>query len=523
MSYILAIDMGTSSAKAALVSNRGQIAAAAIRPIASHHLPGGGVEQDPADWWRAVVGASREALAAAAVPARRIAAVRCATQWAVTVPVDSQGRALARAVSWMDTRGAPYSRRLAGGPLSVGGHSLAKLPRWLRLTGGAPILSGMDGLGHLLFFKHERPRIYAEAAAFLEPMDYLGLRLSGRCAASFGTIYPYWLTDNRDVERVRYDRVLLRRAGIAPEKMPELVPVDTVLGEVTPAAREELGLAAGTLVLSGLSDAQGATAGAGIAHESDGGYFSIGTTAWLSCLVPGKKTDLRRMLATEPAALPGRHQVVAEQGAAGRCLDLAGELLLGGEAGTQNAEARRPDRYGELERLAAAAPAGSGGLIFAPWLTGVSAPREDPHTRGAFFNLTLGTTRAECARAAMEGIAYNLRWLRDAVEPFAGRRFERLNFIGGAALSPVWCQIIADVLGCRIGQVANPRYANAVGTALTGFVALGKLTPGEIPGAVDLAAEFEPDPVAGPVHDRQFEHFLSFYRANRRPYRRLHA
>jgi xylulokinase len=176
-----------------------------------------------------------------------------------------------------------------------------------------------------------------------------------------------------------------------------------------------------------------------------------------------------------------------------------------------------------LDRQAAGVPPGSDGLIFTPWLNGVNAPREDPFTRSAFFNQSLATTRAHYVRATMEGVAYNLRWLKGAVERFAGCRFERLNLIGGAALSATWCQILADVLGCDVGQVANPRYANAVGAALAGFTALGELDPGEIPAAVELTATYEPDPSARRVHDRQFEHFLRLYRANRRLYRRLNA
>jgi xylulokinase len=518
--HILAIDMGTGTAKAALVSRDGRIAATAIREIETRLLPGGGAEQDPEQWWRAVSGAGREALERSGLAAESVVAVRCATQWAVTVPVDAEGRALANALSWMDTRGGPYVRELVGGPLKVAGYSVSKLPRWLRLTGGAPVLSGIDGLGHLLYFRHERPDVYAAAAAFLEPMDYLDLRLCGRRAASFGTIYPYWLTDNRDVERVRYDAVLLRRAGVGRDKLPDLVPVDAVLGELTPAAREELGLRAGTRVLSGLSDSQAATIGAGIVAEGEA-YASIGTTSWLSCLVPEKKTDLRRLIATAPAALPGRHQVIAEQGAAGGCLEfVVRNLLYGDGAGGPEPP---PDVYELLERQAASVPAGSDGLIFAPWINGVNAPGEDPFTRSAFFNQSLGTTRAHYVRATMEGVAYNLRWLKEAVESFAKRRFERLNLIGGAALSATWCQILADVLGCRIGQVANPRYANAAGAALAGFVALDEIAPEEIPAAVELAATFDPDPAARRLHDRQFEHFLRLYRANRKLYRRLNG
>jgi xylulokinase len=518
--HILAIDMGTGTAKAALVSRRGRIAAAAIRGIETKQLPGGGAEQDPEQWWRAVAGAAREALQGSGLAPESVVAVRCTTQWAVTVPVGADGRALANAISWMDTRGGPYVRKLAGGPVKVAGYSLRKLPRWLRLTGGAPVLSGIDGLGHLLYFKHERPDVYAAAAAFLEPMDYLNLRLCGRCAASFATIYPYWLTDNRDVSRVRYDEALLRRAGIDRAKLPGLVPVDAVLGTLAPAACEELGLGPRTRVLSGLPDSLAATIGAGIVAPGQG-YISIGTSSWLSCLVPRKKTDPLHLIGTSPAALPGRHQVVAEQGAAGRCLEFVARGILYSD--DADGPAPPPDLYELLDRQAASVPAGSDGLIFTPWLNGVNAPHEDPFTRSAFFNQSLATTRAHYVRATMEGVAYNLRWLKGAVERFAGCRFERLNLIGGAALSATWCQILADALGCEVGQVANPRYANAVGAALAGFMALGELGPEQIPAAVELTAGYVPEAAAGRVHDRRFEHFLRLYRANRRLYRRLNA
>jgi xylulokinase len=512
--------MGTGTAKAALVSRRGRIASAAIRELAMTHLPDGGAEQNPEQWWKAVIGAAREAMERSKVSPDSVVAVRCATQWAVTVPVDSQGEALANAVSWMDTRGGRYVRELVGGPVKVSGYSVAKLPRWLRLTGGAPVLSGIDGLGHLLYFKNERPDVYEEAAAFLEPMDYLNMRLSGRRAASGATIYPYWLTDNRDLNDIHYDARLLRRAGIDPAKLPEIVPVDATLGQLTPAAAEELGLRPQTQVLSGLPDSQAATIGAGIASEGHG-YMSIGTSSWLSCLVPRKKTDLRHLIATSPAALPGCHQVVAEQGAAGRCLEhLARNVLYGDDP---DAPAPPADMYEILDRQAAAVPAGSDGLIFTPWLNGVNAPHEDPFTRSAFLNQSLNTTRAHYVRATMEGVAYNLRWLKGAVERFANHRFARLNLIGGAALSPTWCQILANVLDCDVAQVSNPRYANAVGAALAGFVALGELDPDQIPAAVELTATYEPDASTRQVHDLQFEHFLGAYRANRRLYRRINA
>jgi len=502
---IVAIDLGTGTAKVALVRPDGTVAGAAMRPIATQQLPGGGVEQDPHEWWSAVRDASREAVNAAAHPV--VHAIRVTAQWAVTVPVDAAGDALAPAVSWMDSRGAPHVRRAAGGWLS--GYAPLKLRRWLTLTGGAPVLSGNDGLGHVLFLKHERPDVYAAAHKLLEPADYLNLRMTGVAAASFGTIFPYWLTDNRDASRIDYDDRLLRAAGADREKLPDLVPMDGTVGTLTEAAAAELGLPAGIPVLAGTTDLEAASVGAGAVAVGQG-YFYVGTTSWLSCHVPTKRTDLRHMLGTMPAALPGRYCVVAEQGMAGRCLDWLRETLV-----------REP--YEELERMAASIAPGSDGLLFAPWLGGVSVPAEDPRTRSAFFNQSFRTTRAHYVRAVMEGIALNVRWLKPHVERFAKTSFAELGFIGGAAESDTWCQIFADVLGVPVRRVAEPRLANAIGCALLAYNALGELREDELAGLVPVDRVFTPQPDAVAAYDRSFDAFMRVYKANKPVYRRLNA
>ncbi len=517
---VLAVDLGSGSAKVALVSKRGEVVASANRAIQTRQLPGGGAEQDPHAWWAAVIDASRDAIKASGLPPDRIIAIKCATQWAVTTPVDADGKVLHPAISWMDTRGGPHNRRLMSGPLKVAGYDPFRLWRWIRSTGGCPTQSGVDSLGHILFLKHERPDIYGRTYKFLEPMDYLNLRLTGKFAASYGTIFPYFLTDNRDPNRVDYDPVLLRLSGIDRAKLPDLVPVDAVLGTLRPDVADTLGLSPATRVLAGTCDGHAATVGAGTVGDYEG-YFYVGTTSWLSCHVPWKKTDLRRLLLTMPSALPGRYMVMAEQGMAGRCLEFLKDNILFPEG--PGASPAPPDVYAILNREAARVPAGSDGLIFTPWINGVLVPAEDPTTRSAFFNQSWRTTRAHYVRAVMEGVAYNLRWLRGNVETFVGRRFEHLNFIGGAALSEVWCGIMADVLGCPVRQVADPRNANAVGAALTAFVALGEIRVEDIAGLVKIAAVHEPDPANRRVHDGQFDEFMAFYRRMKPIYRRLNA
>src|ERR1035441_1551190 len=181
--YVLAIDMGSSSVKATLVSQRGELAGTGLRNVDILLLPGGGAEQDPEQWWDAAISAAKSALATAAIPPERIVAVACTTQWAVTVPVDKGGHAIWNALSWMDTRGGRYSRAAVDGWPKIEGYAVYKLLKWVRLTGAAPNHSGVDGFGHILYFKHERPDLYARTYKFLEPMDYLNFRLTGRGAA----------------------------------------------------------------------------------------------------------------------------------------------------------------------------------------------------------------------------------------------------------------------------------------------------------------------------------------------------
>ena len=250
--HILAFDLGTSALKAALVSTRGRIADRESRAMPVRLLPGGGAEQDPEDWWRAIREAARTLLARGAVAPGDVAGVCCSTQWGGTVAVARDGRPVAPALIWMDSRGAPHVRAAIAGALGFRGYGLRKLARWLRLTGGVPARSGKDPVGHILFLRTERPEVHRAAWKLLEPVDWLGLRLTGRCASSFATIALHWVTDNRDLARVEYDAGLLKAASLDRNKLPDLVPPASVLGPLAPVAARELGLRGGVPVAVGV-------------------------------------------------------------------------------------------------------------------------------------------------------------------------------------------------------------------------------------------------------------------------------
>ncbi|HEU4385154.1 MAG TPA: FGGY-family carbohydrate kinase [Anaeromyxobacteraceae bacterium] len=510
--HILAFDLGTSALKAALVSERGAIAAREIRKMEVRLAAGGAAEQEPEDWWGAIRDASRALLARGSVPPGAVAGLCCSTQWGGTVATSRDGRALAPALIWMDSRGAPHVGRAITGPLPVQGYGLRKLIRWLRLAGGVPARSGKDPVGHGLFLRAERPEIYRAAWKLLEPADWLGLRLTGRCASSYATAALHWAADIRDLRRVEYDARLLAAGGLEREKLPDLVPAASVLGPLAAAPARELGLEEGLPVAVGVPDIQAAAVGSGAVRDGEA-HLCLGTSSWLCCHVSYKKADLFHQMTSLPSARPDRYLLVNEQECAGACVAWAEEHL--GLAGAA------PHPHAELDRLAASAPPGAGGVIFTPWLNGERSPVDDRSLRASFFNQSLRTTRGDLARAVLEGVALNSRWLLRYVERFLGRRVADVHLVGGGAASTLWCQIHADVLGLTVRQVEDPLLANVRGAGLIGAAALGLLSFDEVPGCVPVAATFEPDPGRRRLYDGLFEAFLRLYRATRHIHPRL--
>jgi xylulokinase len=518
---ILALDLGTSGLKLAVTTLTGEILGSAVEPYPLHVLGEGAVEQDPEDWWRAVVRGTRRVLTVAGVDARRVVGVGCSSQWSGTVPVDRDGRPLMRALIWMDSRGAEQVRRVTGGFPSLQGYELRKLVTWIRRSGGAPGQAGKDTVAHILYLRDRLPAVYQRAYKFLEPRDWINLRLTGRFATSFDAVALLWAADTRNLEAVRYDERLLAMTGLERDKLPELVPAASVLGTLSPPAAAELGLPPSARVVTGAPDIMASAIGAGTVRDFDT-HLCIGSSSWLVCHVPGRKTDPFHSMAALPSAIPGRYLLANEQESAGVCLaELAGNVLFprDGTAATAMPE----DPYAVMLALAEAVPAGSDGLIFAPWVNGERTPVDDRTVRGGFFNQSLGVTRGHLVRAVLEGVAYNSRWLLGHVERFIKRRPETITAVGGGARSDLWCQIHADVLDRVVLQARDPALASARGAALQASVALGHLGWDEVAEAVPIAWAFEPDRAHRRLYDRLFPEFVNLYRSTRKIYARLNA
>lgn len=520
--YVLAVDLGTGGPKVALVSTDGEIVGHEFEKNDLILLPGGGVEQDPADWWHAVTTAAHRLLARGLVPADRIVGIGCTAQWMGTVAIDRDGNHLGNGIIWMDARGGKYAQRITrGGPITISGYGGRKLMRWLKLTGGVPSRTGKDAIGHILFIQNEMPDVYRDTYKFLEPIDYLNYRLTGVPAASYDSITGHWLTDNRDLSKVHYDDGLIAMSGVDREKLPELRPTGALLGPITAAIAREFGLREDVQVVMGTPDTESAAIGSGAVRDYEP-HLYIGTSSWLTCHVPYKKVDIASSITSLPSGIPGRYLVATEQDIAGGCLVMLRDKLFWPEDDLSDGAAPE-DAFEAFNRVAVRVPPGSDKLIFTPWLNGERTPVENHLIRGGFFNQSLATTRAHFVRSVFEGVAYNTRWMHQTVETYTKKRLDGINFIGGGAKSDLWSQIHADVLDRRIRQVKEPGLANARGAAFTALVALGYLTFDQVPERVQITNEYAPNPDNRKTYDELFAEFVNLYQNNKKAYARLNA
>ena len=503
--YVLAIDLGSGGPKVGLVDQEGRILASAAESIPVVFLENGGAEQDPHIWWSSVMRLSKQVIQDADVSPQAIKAIGCTSQFSVITPVDENGEALMNAVHWLDRRGGPYNRAMLGGFPEIQGFNAGKLVKWMRRAGMPPTLSGSDSLGHILYIMNQRPEIYRKTYKFLEPMDYLNLRLTGKCAATLNTTFPYVLTDNRNLESREYAPALLQAAGIDGKKLPEILAADGIVGPITPSVAAELGLDSSTVVIASANDNSTSAVGSGAVLDYET-VAVLGTSGYLACHVPFKKTDLLHFITTMPSAIRGRYLIFAELGNNGKVLDsYLNNFVYSKDEFGQMAEPE--DKYMRMNSQVEQVEAGSGGLLFLPWFNGCFAPSEDEHLRGAFINLSSRTTRAHMTRAVLEGIALNWRWLYGPAERFIGRKFEHWRLGGGGALSSAWAQIMADVIGIPMQQMAKPRFGNVLGIAFLALNRLGVLALDEIPAKVQIARVYEPRPENKPVYDKLFQQF----------------
>lgn len=451
---VVGVDIGTTATKAVAFAVDGELLASASAgyPLEEPH-PGHAV-QDPQLILQAVLETVREVVDE--VGAHRVAGLSFSAAMHSLLGLSPEGEPLTPLLTWADTRARAQAERLRAG---VGGLALHRRT-------GTPV-HPMSPLTKLVWFHEQEPGLCERVAFWAGIKEFVLLRLCGALVTDHSVAST---TGLMNIHELGWDGEALAHAGILPEQLPELVPTTTVLPGLTEAGARATGLPAATPVVVGASDGPLANLGLGAVRPGVAAC-SIGTSGALRVVVDRPVVDpLGRVFCY--ALTPGRWVVGGAINNGGVVLGWAGDALAPDLGET-------PEE--ELLALAGSVPAGSGGLLMLPYLLSERAPHWSSLPTGAYVGLTRAHRREHLVRAALEGVCQQLALVLQSMRS-AGLAVEQIRATGGFARSPLWRQMLADVLGTDI-SFASGHEGSGFGAALLGMQALGLIE------SVDVASE----------------------------------
>lgn len=506
---IISYDFGTSSVKAALFDDNGNIVADSSCNYPLYIPQAGWAEQNPSEWWKAMRSVTARLMSISGQPASSINAISICAQMCGVLPVDTNGVPLSNCLIWLDMRSGEIARRITDGYLKISGYGLFPLLRWLRYTNGAPNLSGRDPVSKILWLKECRSELWNNTAKILDVKDYLVYCCCKRFITTPDCAHLTWLMDSRP-DKICWSENLLTLLDIDRKVLPEICRPDEIAGKLDKESAIYLGLNAGIPVISGAGDLVASALGAGSLLESEP-HIHIGSSSWLGVHLSNRKVDVINGIGTICSAEINRYLLVAAQQTGAMCLDWACKIF--GITGHDN----RPD-YARFNSMAAESPAGSRGLIFLPWLLGECVPKNIPPGSAGFINLHCEHELQDIFRSIMEGVAMNILWAYKAIYKHM-KNIDNIRFFGGGAYSDIWCQILADVIDLPLKRIDKPHLTGVRGAAMLASTALGwqnNLT--DAAKTARINKEYYPDPNNSECYKQQFNKYLGYYKSNKSTY-----
>ena len=452
-SYILAHDLGTTGNKATLWADSGELTASTFFGYRTFFPRPLWVEQDPNEWWNAVVGATKNLLEQTSIAPGSVAAISFSGQMMGCVPVDAQGNPLGRSIIWSDARAVEEARFI---------NQQISPEKMYELT-GTPAVPNYT-LAKIMWLKKNCPETYKKASFFLQAKDYIVFRLTGKVATDYSDAST---TNLFGLEKKKWLEEIAEVAGIDLIKLPPAYSSSTVVGGLRSEIANQLGLLPGTPIVIGGGDGACATVGAGAVQEAET-YCYLGSSAWIAFVkhVPIFDKSARTFVFCHPD--PELYVNVGTMQAAGISYEWLGEVLCprsGNEDGGGNV-------YDTMNHEAQRVTPGARGLLFLPYLLGERSPYWNPNARGAFIGLSRTHDRRDLIRSVLEGIAFNLGLIFEALVE-NGAAIKEITLIGGMAKNNLFCEILTNVFGRPVYIPSMVNEATSLGAAIIGGVGIG--------------------------------------------------
>ena len=455
--YILAFDLGTGGNKAVLYNTEGTLLGKAFSPYETKYPKQEWAEQDPMDWWKAIVISTYKILEQSKINKKDIACMSISGQGIGVVPVDKQGKLLRdNTPIWSDSRALVQTRKVLE---AIGGM------HWYNITGAALRPENYAAF-KIMWFRDNEPDMFNKTYKFLGTKDFINMKLTGKYLtdysdASFSGLY--------DLIKWNYSPELVKATKLPVEKLPELYPSTHVVGGLLPEAAEQLQLVKGIPVVLGGYDGSCTAVGAGNVTE-DRVYNYVGSSSWISVASDKPLFEEKIKPYIYAHVIPEMYNSTVSIYSAGSSYqwvrnNICSEEILAGEIA-------EIDPYVIMEKKAIKSPVGSNKLLFNPSLMGGSTIHPSPFIKGAYIGLGLAHTKSDLIRAAMEGVALDLRMVLDEFRSM-GIKANEIRIVGGGSKSSLWRQIFSDIYNSKIIRTNIGQEAAALGAAAIGAVGVG--------------------------------------------------
>ncbi len=491
MQGVITIDIGTTSMRGVLYDADSHLIHMDQKENAPEYFSDGRVEQDASAWMNILPDVLRNCAAAAQERGISPACISVTAQRSSLIPLNNKGAPLHPAIMWQDRRTAELAQAMDD-----------QNPLVYRKTGLkiSPVFSAIK----MTWLRRHRPDIWSKTHKLIGIQDWALYQLTGRLVTdhTFGS-----RTNLFDLERKCWDDELLRLFEVPADMLCELVPPGSIVGGLLPGLAAATGLPSGLPVVTAGGDQQCAALGLGL-FSGARAVTNTGTGSFLIGHSDTPTLDNQMRTACNVSAIPGAYIVEAAVLTSGSIYRWFAELGFGPEIQVANAFTR-------LNTEAATAPAGANDLILLPHFKGSGAPHWDTEAKGVFYNLTLGTTLGEMARAILEGIAVEIKQNLDLVEALCGQ-VESVSVSGGLTRSDLFNQIQSDVFARPVVRFTNNE-ATSLGAWIAGSVACGidcgyaeafKRAVGS-----GSSVSYRPDPATQPVYSRQCRRARELYKA----------
>lgn len=487
---VIAHDVGTSGVKSVLVDSYGAIIENATHTYPFYTPQPGWAEQDPLDYWKAIVANTK--LLLHKIDKSKILGIVFTTQSMGIIPVTKEGEVLRRNISWVDGRAEEQAHWMMN---LFGGRAAFKSFLGIEIT-------GKDVIPKLRWLKQNEPEIYNRTYKILDVNGYLRFKATGKMAAEWSGASSWGF----NTKKKDWEHLFFRAVSFDRQKLPELIRSIDVAGTLTPEAAKEFNLDENTLVFGGCDDSQSAAVGAGCVRE--GSVFAyIGTAAQIGA-ISAKHLKFKNGAACIQSADPEMNLIIGVTETAGNNVD----WLINKFYKKELEEVGREGIYNILTDEARNIPAGSDHLIFTPWFLGERCPVSTTTTRGTIFNLSMEHNRGHFIRALFEGIGYNLRWIIENYEQDFNFNIPEFRFIGGGSQNDLWMQTVADITGRKVVTTNHPTVAGAIGAAMCAFIGAGIFKDfTEVEKIVRAKHTFNPNKDNSKIYNKLFKTYKDVY------------